>query len=237
VHQYGVSEVEKLLQLPRSTIRSLVKAGFVTPSRGARNAWLFSFQDLVVLRRARALIAAKVPSWRIARAMKDLRLSADSGQYSLALEGERGGALKFERKKTGGDDWFARALALEGRDPEAALAAYRRAIEATPDQAGAYVNLGRLFFESGRRAKAERAYHDGIEACGSVPLLHYNLAVLLDDAGRRQEAVRHYEEALRGDPALADCHYNLALLHEELGRPREAIRHLAQYRKLTRQPK
>ena len=210
MHQYGVSEVEKLLQLPRSTIRSLVKAGFVTPSRGARNAWLFSFQDLVVLRRARALIAAKVPSWRIARAMKDLRLSADSGQYSLALE---------------------------GKDPEAALAAYRRAIETTPDQPGAYVNLGRLFFESGRRAKAERAYLDGIEACGSVPLLHYNLAVLLDDAGRRQEAVRHYEEALRGDPALADCHYNLALLHEELGRPREAIRHLAQYRKLTRQPK
>ena len=237
MHQYGVSEVEKLLQLPRSTIRSLVKAGFVTPARGPRNTLLFSFQDLVVLRRARALIAAKVPARRVVRAMKILSQSAQSGQYSLALEGERGGALKFERKKSGGDDWFARALELEGRNPEAALAAYQRAIKATPDQAGAYVNLGRLLFESGRRAKAERAYRDGIEACGGVPLLHYNLGVLLDDAGRREEAIRHYEEALRGDPALADCHYNLALLHEELGKPREAIRHLAQYRKLTRPAK
>ncbi|HEX2648986.1 MAG TPA: tetratricopeptide repeat protein [Burkholderiales bacterium] len=237
MQHYGLSEVEKLLQLPRSTIRSLVKAGFVAPSRGPRNTLLFSFQDLVVLRRARALIAARVPARRIVRAMKSLVETAGSGQYSLAFEGERGGALKFERKKAGGDDWFGKALALEGRNPEAALAAYQRAIEATPDQPGAYVNLGRLLFESGRRAKAERAYRDGIAACGSVPLLHYNLGVLLDDAGRRQEAIRHYEEALRGDPAFADCHYNLALLCEELGRAREAIRHLAQYRKLTRPAK
>jgi hypothetical protein len=32
VHQFGVREVEKLLRLPRSTIRALVEAGFVTPA-------------------------------------------------------------------------------------------------------------------------------------------------------------------------------------------------------------
>ena len=36
MHQYGVRDVEKLLRLPRSTIRALVEAGFVTP--GARPA-------------------------------------------------------------------------------------------------------------------------------------------------------------------------------------------------------
>jgi len=40
---YGVRDVEKLLRLPRRTLRALVAAGFVTPTRGARNAWLFSF--------------------------------------------------------------------------------------------------------------------------------------------------------------------------------------------------
>ena len=86
MHRYGVSEVEKLLQLPRSTIRSLIKAGFVSPARGPRSSWLFSFQDLVVLRQARALVAAKVPSWRVARVMKEMRRQAESGQYALAFE-------------------------------------------------------------------------------------------------------------------------------------------------------
>ena len=57
MHQYGVRDIEKLLGLPRSTIRALIKAGFVTPERGPRNAWLFSFQDLIVLRTAQALAA------------------------------------------------------------------------------------------------------------------------------------------------------------------------------------
>ena len=36
MHQYGVRDVEKLLRLPRSTIRALIDAGFVSP--GARAA-------------------------------------------------------------------------------------------------------------------------------------------------------------------------------------------------------
>lgn len=247
MHQYGVSEVERLLQLPRSTIRTLVKAGFVTPTRGARNAWRFSFQDLAVLRTARALMAAKVPSWRIARAMKELRRQAESGQYALAFEGDAKGSLKalaaprgFLRggpPKPAPLDWFARGLALEAEDLEAAIEAYERAIEASPAMAGAYVNLGRLLYETGRHARAERVYRDGLGACGGAPLLHFNLGVLLDATRRRTEALRAYQEALRGDPGLADCHYNIALLCEELGRPKEAIRHLSQYRRLTRRPK
>ena len=73
MHEYGVRDVEKLLQLPRSTIRSLIEAGFVSPARGPRNAWLFSFQDLIVLRTARALAVANVPRKRIAKSIRELR--------------------------------------------------------------------------------------------------------------------------------------------------------------------
>ena len=61
-HPYGVPDVERLLHIPRDTIRALVTAGFVAPARGARNAWRFSFQDLIVLRTAQSLVAAKVPA-------------------------------------------------------------------------------------------------------------------------------------------------------------------------------
>ena len=73
MQRYGVRDVEKLLRLPRSTIRSMITAGFVKPTRGTRNEWLFSFQDLIVLRTAQALVAANVPGRRITRAVKELR--------------------------------------------------------------------------------------------------------------------------------------------------------------------
>src|SRR5829696_6377422 len=73
MHPYGVRDVEKLFRLSRSTIRSLIDAGFVSPARGPRNAWRFSFQDLIVLRTARALAAAKVPNRRITKSIHELR--------------------------------------------------------------------------------------------------------------------------------------------------------------------
>ena len=36
MERYGVRDVEKLLHLPRSTVRALVEAGFVSPARGPR---------------------------------------------------------------------------------------------------------------------------------------------------------------------------------------------------------
>src|SRR5436309_13480151 len=73
MHRYPARDVERLVHLPRSRIRSLVEAGFVSPERGPRNAWLFSFQDLIVLRTAQALAAAKVPRQRITRSVQELR--------------------------------------------------------------------------------------------------------------------------------------------------------------------
>jgi len=67
VHQYGVREVEKLLQLPRSTIRALIEAGFVFARARPAQAWLFSFQDLIVLRTAQALSRPRCPHRRITR--------------------------------------------------------------------------------------------------------------------------------------------------------------------------
>src|SRR5690242_11912608 len=117
MHRYGVRDVERLLRLPRSTIRALIAAGFVSPERGPRSAWRFSFQDLIVLRTAQALADANVPQRRITRSVKELRRhlpeamplsglsicavadrvvvkegasrwQAESGQYLLEFEGD-----------------------------------------------------------------------------------------------------------------------------------------------------
>jgi len=59
---YSLREVGKLLGLPRSVVNGLVEAGFVTPARGRRREYRFSFHDLVLLRAAQGLAEAKIPS-------------------------------------------------------------------------------------------------------------------------------------------------------------------------------
>ena len=73
MHSYSVQDVERVLRLSRSTIKGLIAGGFVTPKRGPRRQYRFSFQDLIVLRTARALTQANVPSRRVRRALDELR--------------------------------------------------------------------------------------------------------------------------------------------------------------------
>lgn len=270
MHQYGVRDIEKLLGLRRSAIRALIKAGFVTPQRGPRDAWRFSFQDLIVLRTAQALSASLVPYRRITKALKELRRNlpdemplsglriaavgdtvvvkegdarwqAETGQYLLAFEGDpAAGAMNVVEQmparnepRHGAERAPAADDALEQRDTNAAIDAYRAQIADDPSRLDARTNLGRLLHESGRLNEAEQVYRDALKDFGNDALLLYNFGVLLDDMDRKVEAMAAYQLALRGDPAMADCHYNLALLYEELERPKDAIRHMAQYRRLV----
>ena len=70
---YSLRDVGKLLGLPRSIICGLIDAGFVSPSRGRRREYRFSFQDLDVLRAAAALVDARLPTTRILRSLRRLR--------------------------------------------------------------------------------------------------------------------------------------------------------------------
>jgi hypothetical protein len=70
---YSLRDVGRMLGLPRSIIRGLIAAGFVSPLRGRRREYRFSFQDLIVLRTARALVQANLPTTRILRSLRRLR--------------------------------------------------------------------------------------------------------------------------------------------------------------------
>ena len=231
MQQFGVREVEKLLRLPRSTIHSLIKAGFVSPSRGARRTYRFSFQDLIVLRTAQALAAANVPAKRITKSLKELRRHLPD---AMPLSGLSIGAVGDRVVvKEGASRWQAESgqylLAFEGDPASGDLKVIEK--KATLEE---QIDQGYELHQAGRLPEAEAVYRKALAAYGAAPLLHYNLGVLLDDLGRKPEAMEMYRAALRGDSRMADCHYNLALLCEELGKPREAIRHMAQYRRLCR---
>jgi tetratricopeptide (TPR) repeat protein len=126
-----------------------------------------------------------------------------------------------------------RAIALEDDDPEAARAAYRRALAEDPSLVDAYVNLGRLAYADGDVREAARLDHLALERSPDDPIVHFNLALALEDLGSTAPAVAHYQRALALDPDFADAHFNLGALCEQLGREAEALRHYHAYKKLT----
>src|SRR5690349_18965564 len=196
MHSYGVSDVEKLLRLPRSTIRALIAAGFVTPARGSRNAWQFSFQDLIVLRTAQALAAANIPQRRIVRALKDLRSRLPD---EMPLSGLSIGAVADEVVvREGGMRWAAESgqylLAFEG-DPDAGSL---RVIEPAPAHAAVRAEaVDDDALERRDSAAALRAYDAAIAADPERVDARINKGRLLHELGRYEEAVRTYLDALQ----------------------------------------
>src|SRR5258707_15042588 len=197
MQHYGVRDVEKMLRLQRSTIRALASAGFVTPARGPRNALLFSFQDLIVLRTAQALAAAKVPAKRITRSLKELRrhLPEDMPLSGLSI-GAVGDRVVV---KEGAGRWQADSgqylLAFDG-DPAEGCLSVIEGNERAP-AAGAEDWFGRGHDPEGEDAEAARpAYERGLAPHPVHPDAHINLGRLLHQAGRLAEAERVYRNAI-----------------------------------------
>jgi hypothetical protein len=132
------------------------------------------------------------------------------------------------------DQWLSRALQLEDRDPVAAIDAYRRSLRLRPECTEAWINLGRMFAESGDAEAAHECFSSAIELDPCDATAYYNLGVIAQDGGKEADAIGMYRRALELDPHLAEAHYNLATLFDQSGDSRAAIRHINEYRKLTR---
>jgi tetratricopeptide (TPR) repeat protein len=113
-----------------------------------------------------------------------------------------------------------------------AIKAYQAAVEMDSASAGAWLNLGTIFFNTRQFSRAESHYKKALEADPDYALAHFNLANLYDERGDHRKALRHYQDAVRLNPGYADAHYNLALLFQGSGQVMEAVRHWKTYLKL-----
>lgn len=224
MHRYGMREVERLLRLPRSTLRSLVAAGFVTPSRGPRNSWRFSFRDLIVLRTAQALAVANVPHRRIVRALRELRsrLPAEMPLSGLSI----GAVADHVVVREGGSRWHADSgqylLAFEGDPAAGSLHVFEQRPTPGLVETADWHTYG-LTREGANAESAVRAYQRAIAAHPARLDARINLGRLLHELERFEEAECVYREALaRGtDPLLF---YNLGVLYDDMDRKADAVR-------------
>jgi tetratricopeptide (TPR) repeat protein len=227
---YTSHDVARLLGLTVAQVRGFARDGFSAPRRGVQRELQFSFQDLVVLRTAKALVAARIPTRRIRRALKKLRLELPRGrslaELRIVAEGDRivvsdgDTAWNPESGQTHLDfavsDLATRAAPIARRTAQAA-----RAAEGDLDVEDWY-ELG-LELEAVDPGEARDAYRRALELDAHHADAHVNLGRLLHEQGLIEEAERHYRLALRETPDHATAAFNLGIALEDLDQPADAI--------------
>ncbi len=181
---------------------------------------------------------------RIAVHVSGSRMEAVSGQLLFDFGGQemeklRAFPMKEEPAGPAIDEekaefWFQRGLALEetGAPVEAAVEAYRKALESNPAAPGALVNLGTILFRQRKYKQAKEHYTRAVQADPAYPLAHFNLGNLADEQGDFEGARKHYLEAVKLNPRYADAYFNLALLSERTNDILRAIGYWSTYLKL-----
>ena len=223
-------DIERLLGMPAATLRALVDAKFVSPARGARRAWRFSFQDLIVLRAAQSLVAANVPRRRLLAALRELRRQLPE---SMPLSGLSIGAVGDRVVvKEGTQRWQAESgqyvMAFDVEPAPGAPSAEPAPAIVKPGGRGPisedHFEQGIALEESGDSAAALAAYERAIAVDRAHVDAHTNRCLLLQDLGRPRDAERAYREAFEGCEDAPVLWYNYALMLEDLGRHAEAAR-------------
>jgi tetratricopeptide (TPR) repeat protein len=227
MESYGARDVEKLLRLSRATLNALIKAGFVTPTRGPRQRLEFSFQDLIVLRTAQALLDARVPKRRILQSLRELRrrLPASMPLSGLRIRAVGDRVVVSEREGRWQADSGQYLLAFESDPATGALGVVEPAATVaaeTPEPDDWYEQA--IALEREDPAAAQAAYERAIAAEPQRLEPYINLGRLLHESGRLGQAERVYRKALGATRADALLQYNLAVLLEDMGRAEDAVR-------------
>lgn len=226
---YSARQAAKLLDLSQSQIRAFVRAGFLSPRRGDRGEYRFSFQDLVLLRTAKGL-SSELSSRKVRHALKNLRDQLPDGRELTGLRITAEGDTVVARE--GGQAWnpesgqtlidfdvseLAAEVAPLAR--EAAQAARRREEGLRAED---WFELG-CDLEIQEPDEARDAYRRALELAPLHLDAHLNLGRLLHEAGELKAAEDHYRIALASGPRDSTAAYNLGVCLQDMERYPEAV--------------
>lgn len=223
VSEYSIRDVQRTLGLSRGMIRSLIESRYVTPKLGPHRSYRFSFSDLVVMRTAHDLIAAKVPARRVSLALKGLRAQLPEEPPLAALRvralGDRVVVRDGAAQWDAGTGQYVLDFSISAQGTKLRmLPAARPATDLAEDWFARACEL-----EERDDPAAMAAYERSIQADAGFADSYVNLGRLLQDRGRLREAEAVYRKGIAQCPSEALLRYNLGVLLEELKRPQAAL--------------
>lgn len=229
---YTAREVAELLGLSVAEVRRCARAGILSRQAGPDGQARFSFQDLVLLRRAASLVSARVRPHRVRKALQRLREQLPAGRPLSGIHVEAAGDRLIAREGPSVWEPVTGQLHLD-------FGAARSSPQLPPPQALA-VRPPRATPSADTLAAAERAYDEGCrledagdsgaaDAYRAALLAHpghanarINLGRMLHAAGQLEAAAAEYRRVLAAGPSpLAS--FNLGVALEDLGKPSEAV--------------
>jgi DNA-binding transcriptional MerR regulator len=222
-------EVVKLLAISVGRLRSLDKAGIVTPSGRRRGRRAYTFPDIIALRAARDLLLRKVRLRDVARAVDNIRASLPKVTRPLAelriisdgqrvvvksthgsfepLTGQM--VLDFEVKSLR-DDVVRVLRPVAGR--ERARTAY-----------DLYVRASQLDENPATIPEAEDLYRRAIELDPWLAIAYTNLGNVCFRRGDEENAEIFYRKALEIEATQPEAQYNLGYVMLERGQAADAV--------------
>jgi tetratricopeptide (TPR) repeat protein len=203
------------------------------------------------LRKTLEAVRSQLPG--VTQPLAELRLVGDGDRVIMVRDGSRyepvSGQLLFDldvgslaaavgELKTLPEDtaWtrFEDGLALErAGQPDAARAAWERALALDPSLAAAHTNLGHLAFAAGRSDEARAAWERALALDPSQPEAHFNLGNWHDAAGDAPRALAEWFAALAADDTFAAAHFQVGAVLAESGAADRARTHLLRYLELA----
>lgn len=226
---FSRSEITRLIGISEARLRTLDKAGIVTPSARKKGRRAYDFSDLIALRTAKTLLDKNVRLRDVTRAIASLRqnlpkvkkplseLRIVSDGQSLIVQSDE---ISFEavtgqlvldlEVKTLRDDIVRVLRPTAGR--ERAKAAYEL-----------YLRASALDEDPATMDEAVALYEKAVELDPWLAIAHTNLGNV---AFRRKDvelAESHYRKALSIDEKQPEAKYNLGYLMLERGEPEQSI--------------
>src|SRR5215210_3041529 len=229
---YSTRDVASLLGLSVAQVRSCVRAGFLSPGQGPRGEHRFSFQDLILLRTAKGLLAARVPHRRIVLALKNLREQLPDGRplTGVRISAQDHHVVVRDGREVWNPESGQALLDFEVSELARGAASLQRAEErnrvkvrnAEPDPAEAWYERG-VEIEDEDPAEAIQAYRKALELDPDLADAHLNLGRLLHETTGAAAGEPCYRRTLAVRPDDSTALFNLGVALQDLERPDEAI--------------
>jgi tetratricopeptide (TPR) repeat protein len=229
VSGYATRDVAALLGLSVAQVRSYIRDGFLSPAQGPRGEYRFSFQDLILLRTAKGLLAAKVPRRRIRLALQKLQQQLPEGK---PLTGVRITAQGHKVVVRDGHELWDPASGqilmdfdLADLQREAStlvpVTDSRPQKRKEPSSAESWLMEG-LELEEEDPEGAVAAYRRALDLDSHMPDVWLNLGRLLHEQGEVTEAERCYRRAVELQPGEPVAIFDLGVALQDQDRFAEA---------------
>jgi DNA-binding transcriptional MerR regulator len=264
VSTFSTRAAARILAVSPDRIRYWVKRRLINPTARLGHKYRFAFNDLLVMRLAKELLAERRHLESIQRcflrarefiaperSLTSLKMLNDEGRIVVSeggvlIEADSGQLmLDFRRERPAGkiDDRFGPARVRERfeearrvaeEDPLRALTIYSELVGREPGNFEAHMRLATLLERDGDVTGALRHLLGAAAIVPASSEVHLRLGLLYRRRGEQHLALMSLIRALECDPTAVEVHRNLAEIYDAMGRKREAQKHLSALHRLIK---